>query len=53
MKTLFPFDDALEIQTEFALDLNEPVAIQTEFPQTHFSDETAARPSISGTAATI
>ena len=53
MKTLFSLDDALEIQTEFALDLNEPVAIQTEFPQTHFSDETATSPSISGPAAIV
>lgn len=53
MKTLFPLDDAPEIQTEFAINLNEPVAIQTEFPQTHFSDQTAARSSISGTAETV
>lgn len=50
MKTLFPLDDAPEIQMDFALDLNEPVAMQTEFPQTHFSDQTAASSSISGPA---
>ena len=50
MKSLFPLDDAPEIQTEFGFDLNEPFAIQTEFAQTTFSDQTAARPSISGTA---
>jgi hypothetical protein len=53
MKTLFQLDDAPEIQTEFGFNLNEPVAIQTEFAQTTFSDQTAAIPSISGPAAAI